>query len=377
MSRRSGHTPKKTPLLLPSQRGKQAATHPVGDAQPGGHAAAQTAHSTQAHLPLGDGVCLVAWHPCGLYVLNKPEGILSHPNKKAEINRSLLRAPYSLEHEYFYDLYPHNGPAAHGQEHATTTSDHTATHRADEHAPEKLYLLHRLDSATSGLLLLADNEPLAHSIRTAFAAGDVHKTYVALCAMTTPMRAGQKGRWSDRLQREHSGSAGGIIHVRASSSGMSAVTDFFCRKTTLGGQGLALLELHPISGRTHQLRVHCAQHGLPILGDGKYGDFRLNREFAKASGNKRLFLHAAALELNFIYEETPLRLRFASPPPPEFDALLQDAPKLAPARPGGRQGGTTNRTAPPGDTSRSRAAQQHGGGKTRGSPAPKQKRRKP
>lgn len=425
MSRRKpDSSANKRPLLLPSQQARaadargahrkqataaeqQGATaraqqqtdhHTVADAgthslcAPAPISKGQPANAQRADapvdLPLGQGVRLIAWHPCGLYVLDKPEGVLSHPNKKAEIDRSLLTAPYSLEGEFFYNLHAWRKPPSASAKRIEQASAKTQAN-ADEAAPDtveaqsglpcppaadteptdtecadaepadtettdaepantdagpaghsataktlqKLYLLHRLDSATSGLLLLADNAALADSIRTAFAQGGVRKTYLALCAASAGIRAGQKGRWSDRLQREHQGAGGNVVHVRTSGSGVSAVTDFLCRATAPRNHAFALLELHPISGRTHQLRVHCAQHQLPILGDAKYGDFRLNRAVAKETGHKRLFLHATALALDFVHGGNRLRLQFTSPQPPQFDALLRDAPDIRCATP--------------------------------------------
>jgi 23S rRNA-/tRNA-specific pseudouridylate synthase len=58
------------------------------------------------------------------------------------------------------------------------------------------------------------------------------------------------------------------------------------------GRPLALLQLEPATGRSHQLRVQCARRHLPIVGDATYGDFRANRDYARHSGQKRLFLHS-------------------------------------------------------------------------------------
>jgi 23S rRNA pseudouridine955/2504/2580 synthase len=79
-----------------------------------------------------------------------------------------------------------------------------------------------------------------------------------------------------------------------------------------------------MTGRTHQIRVHLAHLGFPILGDDKYGDFELNRALAK-QGLKRMFLHAAKLELE--HPATAERLRFSSPLPPELDAFLDSVAK--------------------------------------------------
>jgi 23S rRNA-/tRNA-specific pseudouridylate synthase len=89
-----------------------------------------------------------------------------------------------------------------------------------------------------------------------------------------------------------------------------------------GPPPLALLQLVPKTGRSHQLRVQCARRHLPIVGDQTYGDFRRNREFARRTGWKRLFLHS--LETSFEYEFGGRRCAFQAkaPLPEEFTAAL-------------------------------------------------------
>ena len=71
-------------------------------------------------------------------------------------------------------------------------------------------------------------------------------------------------------------------------------------RTGRGEPRVSLLRLEPHTGRSHQLRAQCAKRGLPIVGDQTYGNFPRNREFAKAAGTKRMFLHS--LETGFEYE---------------------------------------------------------------------------
>jgi 23S rRNA pseudouridine955/2504/2580 synthase len=74
----------------------------------------------------------------------------------------------------------------------------------------------------------------------------------------------------------------------------------------------SLLELHLMTGRTHQIRVHLAHAGHPVLGDDKYGDFGLNRALAK-QGVGRLFLHARRLAFRHPVEKRPMRLESSLP----------------------------------------------------------------
>jgi len=78
----------------------------------------------------------------------------------------------------------------------------------------------------------------------------------------------------------------------------------------------SLLEVRLLTGRTHQIRVHLAHEGYPIVGDDKYGDFALNREL-----RQRLLLHAA--KLSFAHPLTGERLRLESPLPREMKAFLE------------------------------------------------------
>jgi len=91
--------------------------------------------------------------------------------------------------------------------------------------------------------------------------------------------------------------------------GLSAVT----RVTALKSTGrLSLLEVRLLTGRTHQIRVHLAHAGHPILGDDKYGDFALNRSWAR-EGVTRLFLHAGRLA--FLHPVSGERMQLAAPLP--------------------------------------------------------------
>ncbi len=234
-----------------------------------------------------------------LLALEKPAGIMTHPNKEVDRNYSLLRAAYDLGRECY-----HWTPTAPG-------------------APGELFLLNRLDSPTSGLVLAALDEETAALGRQAFANGKVTKVYYAL-VLGQPRPA--KGVWVDKLARLPAGrgggggggSGGGVrVVVARGGPGQLAETRYEAVEThPNAGAVLSLLKLEPVTGRTHQLRVQCGARRLPIVGDATYGDFMFNREFARRTGHKRLFLHATNLRipsLNFSAE---------SPLPPEFQVAL-------------------------------------------------------
>jgi len=250
-------------------------------------------------LPLGTGVTLLHIDANGLAALSKPEGVLSHPNMESEVPRALLTVSYDIKDESF-NWTPADVPGA---------------------AARRLYLLNRLDSATSGVILVTANQKLAIYMRELFLKKDIRKLYQAV-VFGKPSEASQL--WRDRLSVQkkrakirvgmgnHSDAA-----AKASESRMTVI-----RQKRDVVPPLALIQLEPLTGRSHQLRVQCAGRNLPIVGDLTYGDFPANKAFAKATSHKRLFLHS--YETSFDYEWQGKKFHFAAtaPLPAEFAQLL-------------------------------------------------------
>ncbi|MDR0535972.1 MAG: hypothetical protein LBG65_06475 [Puniceicoccales bacterium] len=274
-------------------------------------------------LPLGPGVRIAVLHKCGLLALDKPEGIVSHPNQGG--GAEMRRADGGLQ----------NGAGWH----ASTEKRHAKGKRPPEallRAPYDLeaecyrlpggrclYLLNRLDSPTSGLVLATEDARLADLVRALFRehGGAVAKTYYAV-VKGLPLIP-NRGRWQDRLAREQK--HGGILRAVRSASGIPSVANYeFLEVARHPAAGpLSLLRLCPITGRMHQLRVQCSLRGRPILGDQTYGDFSLNRRMARAAPRlSRLFLHAATLELRFRHNERPVHFLADSPLPEAYQALF-------------------------------------------------------
>jgi tRNA pseudouridine65 synthase len=218
-----------------------------------------------AQLPLGREVSVITVDTNGLAALAKPSGVLSHPNSTGEEKRSLLQAAYNLEGEYY--------------------------HWTDaQGVPQKVWLLNRLDSSTSGVILLCADETLAGVMRQHFKRKRVRKVYHAL-VFGKPHSSNQI--WRDRLAVQKQGG-----RIRTSTTGHIPAE---CKMTLVRSWGaLSHLKLEPTTGRSHQLRVQCAKRHLPIVGDATYGDFGQNRDFERKMGQKRLFLHS--LETTFDYE---------------------------------------------------------------------------
>lgn len=249
----------------------------------------QRAESYWAGLPLRREVALLNADENGVAAFNKPAGVLSHPNTREDEPRSLLTARYDFDGEFF---------------------------QWDDGGNERrLWLLNRLDSATSGVILAAADEALAKAIRAEFKQRRIRKVYHAV-VFGVPGISAQF--WRDTLTVER---RGGVI--RTGVGHIPCETQMSIVRRSAAGPARSLLKLEPHTGRSHQLRVQCAKRHLPIVGDATYGDFRANREFARAMGTKRLFLHS--LETSFSYEWQGRTRVFAgrAPQPPEFEKALQ------------------------------------------------------
>lgn len=149
-----------------------------------------------------------------------------------------------------------------------------------------LELVHRLDRDTSGLILIAKRAPVLRELHRQLREKHIDKRYLALVA----------GKWPKNVSvidapLEKNVLLSGERMVRVSREGKRAVTEFSVVERL---QGATLMEARPITGRTHQIRVHAQHAGYPILGDSKYNN-PLSEDFTRRIGLKRLFLHAESL----------------------------------------------------------------------------------
>ncbi len=158
----------------------------------------------------------------------------------------------------------------------------------------ELLLFHRLDRITSGILVLARHHDSARALAAAWAAGKAEKTYLAVVR-------GDPGREpitvADRIGRDRLAPG----RFRADRTGKPAKT--LLRRLS-AASGLALVEARPLTGRSHQVRVHLAETGTPVAGD---------RIYAGGSGTPRPFLHAWRLKLPHPRDGAPLRLEAPLP----------------------------------------------------------------
>ena len=175
-----------------------------------------------------------------------------------------------------------------------------------------LELVHRLDRKTSGVLLVAKKRSALRTLHSMLREHSMDKRYQVAVA----------GRFRNEKQRVRPALAKRVTkeddkRVAVSEEGQEAETLF----TRLDrGERFSLLEAQLLTGRTHQIRVHLAHLGHPVLGDDKYGDFELNRELRKL-GLRRMFLHAASLA--FTHPATGEALVVQAPLPKELAAFRE------------------------------------------------------
>jgi 23S rRNA pseudouridine1911/1915/1917 synthase len=168
-------------------------------------------------------------------------------------------------------------------------------------------IVHRLDKNTSGLILVAKNDRTLNSLQEQFRSRKVKKMYLALCDGHPPTPTGRIdaaiGR--DSTLRKQ-------MAIVPDTKGRTAVSEYFTLETF---QEHALLEVHPETGRTHQIRLHLAFLGCPIAGDTVYGRKRSSIDL------DRHFLHAARLTVLLPGETSPRT--FESPLPPDLNQVLE------------------------------------------------------
>ncbi len=176
---------------------------------------------------------------------------------------------------------------------------------------ESLELVHRLDRATSGVLLVAKNTATLRTLHALLREGQFEKRYLALV----------KGKWELGRKRidvplRTDLRVGGERTVRVDPAGKPSLSEF--RPIQFFGKRATLMEVAIFTGRTHQIRVHAQHAGHPVAGDEKYGDESFNAEM-KALGLKRMFLHANSV--SFVW---PGKGEFSvnTPLPPELASAV-------------------------------------------------------
>lgn len=238
--------------------------------------------------PAPSTTCPVLHEDRHILIVHKPHGVLSHPNpKSAKPQRAAFEGRYDADRRCF------QSPAG------------------------PLFLIHRLDQDTSGVLLAAKDEKSAAACREAFEQELVRKQYLALCA-----GGGLKneGVWLDHLVTGHGG------HQVRTTVRRGARPNAELRYRLLhysAAHRLSWLEIDLITGKTHQIRVQAASRHLPLVGDDVYGSFDLNRTLKKSLGARRLCLHAHRITLR--HPASGATLQITAPLPDDLTAVLAAA----------------------------------------------------
>ncbi|MGF2735196.1 23S rRNA pseudouridine(955/2504/2580) synthase RluC [Marinobacter sp. DUT-1] len=175
-----------------------------------------------------------------------------------------------------------------------------------------LELVHRLDRDTSGLVMIAKKRSALRYLQDELRQKRVRKFYHALVAGSWPEGMGRVDEPLLRYEMPN-----GERRVRVDTAGKASLTIFRCLERF---QGYTLVEASPVTGRTHQIRVHSAWAGHPIAGDDKYMD-EVSMKAFRSIGGQRLMLHARALEFRLPGSDEPMRLE--APYDEAFDLVLR------------------------------------------------------
>jgi len=185
-----------------------------------------------------------------------------------------------------------------------------------------LELVHRLDRETSGVLLLAKKRSALVELHRQIREGLMEKHYLTMV----------KGKWRNTKQHVKlvldkyvtaAGERRVMVAVGSSkdSKSMQSHTIFTLQKSW---QNFSLLDAEIKTGRTHQIRVHLAHLGFPIIGDDKYGDFEVNKRLAKSGGQDklgRMFLHAHTLQIT--HPLSGIRMQLQAPLPADLQRFIE------------------------------------------------------
>jgi len=216
-----------------------------------------------------------------MIVVNKPSGMVVHPGAKQR-SHTLVNALV-----YHFPELARVGP---------------------EGRPG---LGHRLDKNTSGVILVARTPQAYLELQRQFKARKVEKLYLGLVWGKVPRAEGEIS-WAIGRHTRH----GGRMSVK-SRKPRAAETHFRVKKRF---KDLTLLEIRPVTGRTHQIRVHLSASGYPIVGDPQYGQRKPKLR------SPRLFLHAHQISLN--HPGSGQRVQFTAPLPADLDSFLAKLKKL-------------------------------------------------
>ncbi len=244
-----------------------------------------------------------------LLVINKPAGITVN---KSQTTDGEVTVQDQIE-EYL-QIKPEESKPVESDE------DSEAQEDGGFASPQETFLaragiVHRIDKETSGILLIAKTVDAFSHLQAQFKNREVHKTYLALAHGRLVPETGEINVPVGRLpwnRRQF-----GIVAGGREAKTFYEVTGYF-RTDDKRREVVSMVRLKPVTGRTHQIRVHLQYLGHPIFSDFLYAGRKTQREDRKLL--ERVFLHA--LEINFIHPKSEERVTFEAPLPPELASVM-------------------------------------------------------
>ena len=238
------------------------------------------AHNEAQEIPL-----VIAYEDEHLIVVDKPAGLVVHP-AAGNLDGTLVNA---LLH-------------------------HCAGSLSGIGGVERPGIVHRIDKDTSGLMVAAKTDPAHVGLAAQFARHSIDRRYLAIVSGRLGAAEGVVDAWLGRSDANRK-----KIAVQPEGRGKRAVTHW---RVVEPLDGAALVECRLETGRTHQVRVHMASIGHPLLGDPVYGGGKTHRALLAELGFSRQALHAA--RLGFVHPVTSQTLSFESSMPADMQALLSN-----------------------------------------------------
>ena len=219
---------------------------------------------------------------------------IAAPNISDSVKRKALRQLESWRIDETDEWMAINKPAGIAVQGGSGTNNHIDRLLHEGFGAERPKLVHRIDKDTSGILLLAKSQKSARDLTALFKEQAISKTYLAFCIgnPSSPSKSGHPSKSGKISAPIAKSSQKGIEKMAVDlEQGLTAITLF---KTLYIDNGISMVCLRPLTGRTHQLRVHMDNHGTPILGDGKYAGRKAHPSDAFA---RKMHLHAHFLSL--------------------------------------------------------------------------------
>lgn len=250
-----------------------------------------------------------------LLILNKPAGIT--------VNRSQTTSgevTVQDEVEEYLHLQKPKVEKPHETEKSDAGDDSEVSEGEEHESPEEVYynrsgIVHRIDKETSGILIVAKTVEAFTILQAQFKNREVHKTYLALAHGRLVPETGEINVPVGRLpwnRRQF-----GIVAGGRESKTFYEVSGYY-RTDDKRREVVSMVRLKPVTGRTHQIRVHLQYLGHPIFSDFLYAGRKTQREDRKLL--ERVFLHAA--EISFIHPLSHERVEFSAPLPAELASVM-------------------------------------------------------